>query len=79
MRKHKKKVWYVLQQKQEAERAVTDIKFNYLQEGWDVEIYQGKKQTYIEPSTIKKASGNNITEDPPRITKSHRVMKEKPV
>ena len=29
----------------EAKRAMTDIKYNYLQEGWDAEIYQRKKQT----------------------------------
>ena len=34
----------------EAKRAMTDIKYNYLQEGWDAEIYQRKKQTYTEPN-----------------------------
>ena len=27
----------------EAKRAMTDIKHNYLQEGWDAEIYQREK------------------------------------
>ena len=50
----------------ETKRAVTDIKYNYLQEGWDVEMYQRNKQIYTEPTTFKKGTGNNITEDPPR-------------
>ena len=51
----------------ETKRAVTDIKYNYLQERWDVKIYQRKKQIYTEASTLKKGTGNNITENPPRI------------
>ena len=51
----------------EAKRAMTDIKYNYLQEGWDAEIYQRKKQTYTEPNIVRKRTDNNITEDPPRI------------
>ena len=50
----------------EAKRAMTDIKYNYLQEGWDAEIYQRKKQTYTEPNIVRKGTDNNITEDPPR-------------
>ena len=67
MRKHKKKVWYVLQQMAEAKRSMADIKYKGLQEGWDAEIYQRKKQTYTEPSIVRKGTDNNITEDPPRI------------
>ena len=51
----------------ETKRAMTDIKYNCLQEGWDAEIYQRKKQTYTEPNIVKKGTDNNITEDPPRI------------
>ena len=51
----------------EAKRAMTDIKYNYLQEGWDAEIYQRKKQAYTEPNIVRKGTDNNITEDPPRI------------
>ena len=35
----------------EAKRAMIDIKYNYLQEKWDAEIYQRKKQTYTEPNS----------------------------
>ena len=51
----------------EAKRAVADIKYNYLQEGWEAEIYQRKKQTYTEPNIVRKGTDNNITEDLPRI------------
>ena len=51
----------------EAKRAMTDIKYNYLQEGWDAEIYQRKKQTYTEPNIVRKGTDNNILGDPPKI------------
>ena len=51
----------------EAKRAMTDIKYNYLQEGWHAEIYLRKKQAYIEPSKVRKRNDNNITDDQPRI------------
>ena len=46
---------------------MTDIRYNYLQEGWDTEIYQRIKETCTEPIIVRKGTDNNITEDPPRI------------
>ena len=51
----------------EAKRAMADIKHNYLQEGWDAEIYHRKKQTCAEPKIVRRGTDNNITEDPPVI------------
>ena len=53
--------------KAEAKKAMTGIKHNYLQEEWDAEFYQKKKQTYAEPNIVRKGTDNNITEDSPRI------------
>ena len=54
----------------EAKKAMTDIKYNYLQEGWDAEIYQRKKQTYTEPNIARNGTDNNITEHSPRIERN---------
>lgn len=49
---------------------MTDKKHNYLHNGWDIEIYQSIKQTYIQPNTVKKENGINNTEDLSRLEQS---------
>ena len=61
----------------EGKRVVTDIKHNYLHEGWHAQIYQSEKWLHTELNIDKKGTDNNNTKDPPRIEKNisnkHRI------
>ena len=61
----------------EGKRVVTDLKHNYLLEGWHAQIYQSEKWLHTELNIDKKGTDNNNTKVPPRIEKNisnkHRI------